>query len=226
MMVVSEIGEQWSPQTAPAMQAEIAMMVISLPKPLKAAITIGMRIPKVPQEVPVANERPTAMRKMMAGSRLTKEAAEVLTMSAIKIFAPRLSVMPFSVQAKVRMRIAGTMALKPSARRHAGRELDDAADKEEVNRVDDDSDKRAERKADRGVTVREGFNKAGAGEETAGVDHTGNAADNEDNDRNHEVDDLALRVAIFGIIRFSASSLPEVKRSALSMHSFVQLQGP
>ena len=85
---------------------------------------------------------------------------------------------------------------------HAGRELDNAADKEEVNCVDYDGDKRAERKTDRRVAVREGFDKARAGEEAAGVDHTGNAADNEDNDRNHEVDDLALRVAIFGIIRF------------------------
>ena len=31
MIVVSEIGEQWSPHTAPAMQAETAMIVIELP---------------------------------------------------------------------------------------------------------------------------------------------------------------------------------------------------
>ena len=29
-MVVSEIGEQWSPQTAPAMQAEIAMVISAI----------------------------------------------------------------------------------------------------------------------------------------------------------------------------------------------------
>ena len=63
--MVSEIGEQWSPQTAPAIHAEIATMVMGSPA-LKTLRTIGIRIPKVPHEVPVANERPTAIAKMMA----------------------------------------------------------------------------------------------------------------------------------------------------------------
>ncbi len=66
MMVVSEIGEQWSPQTAPAMQAEIATIVIGSPEE-NTLRTMGIRIPNVPQEVPVAKERPTAIRKIIAG---------------------------------------------------------------------------------------------------------------------------------------------------------------
>ena len=56
-MVVSEIGEQWSPQTAPAMQAEIAMVISVGLVAWNASTTIGIRIPKVPQEVPVANAK-------------------------------------------------------------------------------------------------------------------------------------------------------------------------
>ena len=54
MIVVSEIGEQWSPQTAPAMQAEIEMIMRSGLLFSNTATTIGIRIPKVPQDVPVA----------------------------------------------------------------------------------------------------------------------------------------------------------------------------
>ena len=57
MIVVSEIGEQWSPHTAPAMQAEIEMIIIVSFVPWNTATTIGIKIPNVPQEVPVANAR-------------------------------------------------------------------------------------------------------------------------------------------------------------------------
>jgi hypothetical protein len=43
MMVVSEMGEQWSPQTAPAQQAEMPM-IISLLSAGKMAVTMGIRI--------------------------------------------------------------------------------------------------------------------------------------------------------------------------------------
>ena len=58
-MVVSEMGEQWSPQTAPAIQAEIAIIIRGL-LASNTLRTMGIRIPKVPQDVPVAKERPTA----------------------------------------------------------------------------------------------------------------------------------------------------------------------
>ena len=77
-MEVSEMGEQWSPITAPAQQAEIPMMSSSL-EAGKIAVTMGIRMPKVPQEVPVAKARNTATRKMMTGSMYCSAAAEPLS---------------------------------------------------------------------------------------------------------------------------------------------------
>ena len=68
MMVVSEIGEQWSPQTAPAMQADTQIIARGFdPSSGKAFNVIGIRIPNVPQDVPVAKDNPQAIRKMIAG---------------------------------------------------------------------------------------------------------------------------------------------------------------
>ena len=112
MMVVSEIGEQWSPQTAPAMQAETQMIVLSGAG--DAARTIGMRMPKVPHEVPVENARTIAMTKMIAGRKFCRPAAGPLMICEMKTLAPSESVIAFRVHAEQRMRIAGTIALKPS----------------------------------------------------------------------------------------------------------------
>lgn len=80
MIVVSEIGEQWSPQTAPAIQAEIEMIIIVSFVPWNTATTIGIRIPNVPQEVPVANARKHPTRKMIAGRRfINPPVAEFIT---------------------------------------------------------------------------------------------------------------------------------------------------
>ncbi len=83
---------------------------------INTSTTIGMRIPNVPQEVPVEKARKHATMKMIAGRKFIKDPALLCTASATKVAAPRESVMAFSVQAKVRIRIAGTMALKPSGR--------------------------------------------------------------------------------------------------------------
>ena len=77
---------------------------------------MGIRIPKVPQEVPVENARKHATRKIIAGRKFISEPALFCTVSATKTAAPRESVIAFSVQAKVRIKIAGTIALKPSGR--------------------------------------------------------------------------------------------------------------
>ena len=50
IIVVSEMGEQWSPQTAPARQADIPMKRRLLSAG-NTATTMGMRIPNVPQDV-------------------------------------------------------------------------------------------------------------------------------------------------------------------------------
>ena len=67
MMVVSDIGEQWSPHTAPAMHAEIDIIIIVWFVPEKMFTTIGMSMPKVPHEVPVAKARKAPTRNMIAG---------------------------------------------------------------------------------------------------------------------------------------------------------------
>ena len=73
-MVVSEMGEQWSPHTAPAMQAEIQMMPRGSSRG-KMAMVMGIRMPKVPQEVPVAKARKQPIKKTMAGRKKAKFSA-------------------------------------------------------------------------------------------------------------------------------------------------------
>ena len=115
MMVVSEIGEIWSPHTAPAIQAEMEMMRSGAVSG-KTAMQIGIRIPKVPHDVPVANARKAATTKMMAGNSICSSSALVATTPDTYSAAPNESVMLFRVHANVRMRMAGTIASKPLMR--------------------------------------------------------------------------------------------------------------
>ena len=62
MIVVSEIGEQWSPQTAPAIHAETQTMARGL-LIWNTLCTIGISMPKVPQLDPVAKDSRQAKRK-------------------------------------------------------------------------------------------------------------------------------------------------------------------
>ena len=114
IIVVSEIGEQWSPQTAPAIHAEIETILIAPSG--KAAIQIGIKIEKVPHEVPVAKESTTAMIKIIAGRKILKPWAEPSTTDETNCFACKESVVPFKVHARQRIKIAGTIALKPSGK--------------------------------------------------------------------------------------------------------------
>ena len=81
MMVVSEMGEMWSPQTAPARHAEMPI-IRSSGSLANTGSTMGIRIPKVPQLVPVAKARPSATRKMTAGSMAKSPAAAPSTRPA------------------------------------------------------------------------------------------------------------------------------------------------
>ena len=115
IIVVSEIGEQWSPHTAPAIHAETQIIERGFPLSKgKTFKVMGISIPKVPQEVPVANARKKAMIKIIAGRKLKRDPALCSTREATYSAAPSESVMDFSVQASVRIVIAGTIALKPS----------------------------------------------------------------------------------------------------------------
>ena len=82
MIVVSEIGEQWSPHTAPARHAEILMTSISPASACGNTVqTIGIRIEKVPQLVPVENARKTETRNTIAGRNIWKDEADALITS-------------------------------------------------------------------------------------------------------------------------------------------------
>ena len=76
MIVVSEIGEQWSPHTAPARHADIPIIKNSLVGS-KIAATIGIRIPNVPHDVPVENASTQATTKIIAGRKLARPDAAV-----------------------------------------------------------------------------------------------------------------------------------------------------
>ena len=82
-MVVSEIGEAWSPQTAPERTAATqttSMLGSFMPS---TAIAIGIRMPNVPHDVPVAKARPEATRKKIGGRNMMMEAC-VLTIAPTK----------------------------------------------------------------------------------------------------------------------------------------------
>lgn len=66
IIVVSEIGEMWSPHTTPERQAEIPMKNRGSPISNMDA-TSGIRIPNVPQDVPVAKARKIATTKITTG---------------------------------------------------------------------------------------------------------------------------------------------------------------
>ena len=79
MIVVSEMGEQWSPHTAPAMQAEMEIIMSCGSTSWKQDTTMGMRMPNVPHDVPDAKARPTETTKMMAGRKCMSSLAEFST---------------------------------------------------------------------------------------------------------------------------------------------------
>ena len=114
-MVVSEIGDTWSPQTAPAMHAEMEMMRSGAAAG-NTAMQIGMSMPNVPQEVPVAKASNAATMKIIAGSSICRPEAVLATTPDTYSAAPSESVMLFSVHARVRISMAGTMASKPFIR--------------------------------------------------------------------------------------------------------------
>jgi hypothetical protein len=62
MMVVSEIGEEWSPKTPPE-RAAATKGETGRPSVIEAGTTIGSMMAKVPQLVPVAKAMPDATRK-------------------------------------------------------------------------------------------------------------------------------------------------------------------
>ena len=113
-MVVSEMGEQWSPNTLPARVADRQISTRLGSTAWATGTTMGIRMPKVPQAVPVEKLRKPATTKMMAGSRppeMPPSATMVLTKSGV---CSRSRHTPLMAQASTRMVLAGIMAFMPS----------------------------------------------------------------------------------------------------------------
>ena len=111
MMVVSEMGEQWSPHTAPAKQADMLMTPSGLPTG-KIAKTIGIKIPKVPHDVPVAKAIPQATKKMIAGKKLSRPLT-FAKVASTNLEESKRPVMFLRLVARVSIKMAGTIAIKP-----------------------------------------------------------------------------------------------------------------
>ena len=113
-MVVSEMGEAWSPQTAPERIAATETTRMSGAVCPRTAMAIGMRMPNVPQLVPVAKASPAATRKKSGGRNMTTPA---LAVTIVPTKPPRLRYsllqIPESVHARQRMKMAGVIALNP-----------------------------------------------------------------------------------------------------------------
>ena len=95
----------------------MAIIISSLlTSPPKTFTTIGIRIPNVPQDVPVAKARKIPTTNTRAGSRLISALLSAIfaTIPATYSAAPNESVIDLSVHANVRTRMAGTILLKPS----------------------------------------------------------------------------------------------------------------
>ena len=68
-MTTSEMGEIWSPKTEPANTADRDRTVISGASVSQIVTTMGIKMPKVPQEVPVAKAKSPATIMAIAGRR-------------------------------------------------------------------------------------------------------------------------------------------------------------
>ena len=76
-------------------------------------VTIGISMPNVPHEVPVAKERPTATTNKIAGRRIFTAVADS-TIDETYVLASRSPVIDLSAHANVSISIAGTICLNPS----------------------------------------------------------------------------------------------------------------
>ena len=66
-IVVSDIGEQWSPNTEPANVAERDIIVKSGATFVHTVAIIGINIPNVPHDVPIENDKNPATINIIGG---------------------------------------------------------------------------------------------------------------------------------------------------------------
>ena len=82
---------------------------------------------------------------------------------------------------------------------HAFSEGHDPADQKQDN-GDHQGKEGAKHQSHGSVASGKGFRQAGSGEESSGVQHAPNAADNEADNRNQQIDDASIGIIIFGAI--------------------------
>ena len=68
-IVVSEIGEQWSPKTEPAKVADKHTTVKLGSTEIATGTAIGIKIPNVPHAVPVEKDNNPAIMKITTGRK-------------------------------------------------------------------------------------------------------------------------------------------------------------
>lgn len=84
--VVSEIGEDWSPNVAPPHMADAVKGILS-PKPMAVGMAIGATIAMVPMELPVAKEITPPIKNTIIGNNpgVMELVNRELTYSAVPI---------------------------------------------------------------------------------------------------------------------------------------------
>jgi len=117
-IVVSEIGEQWSPITEPERIEESTSALSDGSTLSHTAIAIGMRMPNVPHEVPVEKAITAASRKSAAGrtasGRTPARAARSTEPAMNESMPSSLLQIVESVHASTRMMSAETIMRMPA----------------------------------------------------------------------------------------------------------------
>ena len=113
---MSEIGEQWSPKTAPARTAPKAGTSSSAsPTEVMSVPAIGSRMPKLPHEVPVEKAIAPAITNI-AGTSQTAAIPDSSMRPARYSPVPSDSIRAPSIQASSRIHTAGSIERTPLTR--------------------------------------------------------------------------------------------------------------
>ena len=123
-IVVSLIGEMWSPQTLPERIAQILIKTkLSDPEALASGTTKGIRIVNVPQLVPVEKAKNKPNIKNTAGIN-PKLIPLFVTIRFTKEFIASSWQTQFNVHARTRISIAPVIDLKPAVIQSVNSEYD------------------------------------------------------------------------------------------------------
>ncbi len=207
MIVVSEMGEQWSPITAPPRVAAMAIISISLPlissevrsaagmPPENTGMTMGSRMVKVPQEVPVAKPRNAAIRNTTAGRKFFRPGPNLDTRSATNSGAEGLGHIADG-PGQAQDQDGGHHLLEAVGQAvHQLSEAHGPAHHEEEHGKDQ-GNQGAERQGVKGGGIGEGGDEVGAAVLVAHIDHGAHAAPHQHKHRQYQINDLAIGIEL------------------------------